>query len=135
MPGPQGPEATNKTAGNEKLPVSKSNNSATEVDQREVPKTSPIQDTNKTTTGLAPAIKSTTASSSPLPVASKVTPPPPPAAPPVPLYVLQRQSIKLMDAQNARLDIYKADKTAANWAAYQEAKAITDKFDADNNLL
>jgi hypothetical protein len=49
MPGPQGPEATNKTAGNEKLPVSKSNNSATEVDQRETPKTSPIQDTNSNT--------------------------------------------------------------------------------------
>jgi hypothetical protein len=48
---------------------------------------------------------------------------------------LQRESLKLLDAQNARLDIYKADRTAANWAAYQEAKAVTDRFDAENNLL
>jgi hypothetical protein len=49
MPGPQGAEATNKTAGNEKLPVSKTNYSATEVDEQEKPKTSPIQDTNGNT--------------------------------------------------------------------------------------
>jgi hypothetical protein len=49
MPGPQGPEATNKTAGNQKLPVSKENFSATEIDTQEVPKTSPIQDTNSNT--------------------------------------------------------------------------------------
>jgi len=49
MPGPQGPEATNKTAGNEKLPVSKTNYSATEIDEQEKPKTSPIQDTNNST--------------------------------------------------------------------------------------
>jgi hypothetical protein len=49
MPGPQGPEATNKTAGNEKLPVSKENYSATKIDTQEVIKTSPIQDTNSNT--------------------------------------------------------------------------------------
>lgn len=47
MPGPQGPEATNKTAG-EKMPISKQGNNAIVVGKPEAPATSPIQDTNKT---------------------------------------------------------------------------------------
>jgi hypothetical protein len=133
MPGPQGPETTNKAAGKEKLTVSKTNNSATEVTDQETPKSSPIQDTNSSTTSLAPAVRPGASGTSAEP--TKVAPPPPPSSPPVPVYVLQRQSLKLLDAQNARLDIYKADRTAANWAAYQEAKAATDKFDRENNLL
>jgi hypothetical protein len=50
MPGPQGPEATNKTAGNEKLPISTENYSATEVDEQEAPKTTVIQNANSNTT-------------------------------------------------------------------------------------
>jgi hypothetical protein len=46
MPGPQGPELTNKTGDNAKLPVSKENYSATEIEQQETIKSSPIQDTN-----------------------------------------------------------------------------------------
>lgn len=49
MPGPQGPELTNKIGANVPLPTSRENNSATEVGKQEPPKTSPIQDTNKTT--------------------------------------------------------------------------------------
>jgi hypothetical protein len=49
MPGPQGPELTNKTGANVPLPTSRQNNSATEIDKVETPKTSPIQDTNKVT--------------------------------------------------------------------------------------
>lgn len=56
MPGPQGPELTNKTGANIPLPRSRENNSATEIDKQEPPRTSPIQDTNKTTppTGYNP---------------------------------------------------------------------------------
>lgn len=49
MPGPQGPELANKIGANVPLPTSRENNSATEVGKQEPPKTSPIQDTNKTT--------------------------------------------------------------------------------------
>lgn len=48
MPGPQGPEESNKADPAQKaLPKSTENNKATEVDKEEPPKTSPIQDTNK----------------------------------------------------------------------------------------
>ena len=49
MPGPQGPELTNKTGATVPLPVSRQNNSATEIDKVETPRTSPIQDTSKVT--------------------------------------------------------------------------------------
>lgn len=49
MPGPQGPELTNKIGANVPLPTSRQDNAATELDKQEPPRTSPIQDTNKTT--------------------------------------------------------------------------------------
>lgn len=49
MPGPQGPEATNKTAGNEKLAISKQNNNAIVIGNQEASPNSPIQDTSKIT--------------------------------------------------------------------------------------
>ena len=63
MPGPQGPEANKKTEGNEPLPISKTDNNATEVDKQEPPKTSPIQDTNKTTPVQANASPTVTSTS------------------------------------------------------------------------
>ncbi len=49
MPGPQGPEATNRAAGSEKLAISKQNNNAIEIGKQEASPNSPIQDTNKVT--------------------------------------------------------------------------------------
>jgi hypothetical protein len=49
MPGPQGPELTNKAAGSEPIPVSRQNVGATVTGNTESPKSSPIQDTNKLT--------------------------------------------------------------------------------------
>lgn len=49
MPGPQGPEVDKGAQAKEQLTVSKQNNNVTEIDKAEPPKTSPIQDTNKTT--------------------------------------------------------------------------------------
>lgn len=49
MPGPQGPEATNKSAGNEKLAISKQNNNVVAVGKQEASPNSPTQDTNKIT--------------------------------------------------------------------------------------
>ena len=49
MPGPQGPELTNKNGANVPLPRSREDNSATEIDKQEPPKNSPIQDTTKIT--------------------------------------------------------------------------------------
>lgn len=49
MPGPQGPELNNRNGSSVPLPVSRQENSATEIDKSEPPKNSPIQDTNKLT--------------------------------------------------------------------------------------
>jgi len=109
MPGPQGPEATNKTSGNEKLPISKQDNNAVTFGKTENLPTSPIQDVTKTT-------------------------PPPTETPAVPRYIAMRESVKLQQAYIAKLDAYKVDKTEANWAAYQAAKTAADNYDAANNL-
>lgn len=55
MPGPQGPELTNKTAGSDPIPVSRQNTGATVIGNTETPKNSPIQDTTK----LTPSVRST----------------------------------------------------------------------------
>ena len=49
MPGPQGPELTNKTGANIPLPTSRENNSAIKIDKQESPRNSPTQDTTKIT--------------------------------------------------------------------------------------
>jgi hypothetical protein len=49
MPGPQGPEANKTTQGDSPSVISKEGNGATVIDNKEPPKTSPIQDTNKET--------------------------------------------------------------------------------------
>ncbi len=49
MPGPQGPELESRISGGVALPVSKENNSATEIEKTESPKTSPIESTTKPT--------------------------------------------------------------------------------------
>lgn len=136
MPGPQGPELTTKTGVTVPLPKSKENNSATDISKQESPSTSPVQNVNKPAGKLAsagvtnPVQSSTSASGAPL----TLTPPPSPSAPATPRYILQRESIKLQEAFVAKLDVWRANKTDENFAAYKEAKAISDRFIEQNNL-
>lgn len=69
MPGPQGPEDSNNAEPAQPLPKSTENNRATEVDKEEPPRTSPIQDTNKTT----PQGATQTASAQPTSATAKPT--------------------------------------------------------------
>lgn len=111
MPGPQGPETTNKAAGKEKIPISKQNNGATTVGKEEAQATSPIQDTNKTTPVVPDA--------------------PPPATP---AWALRRESQLLQEVSISKLDAFRANRTEENFRAYQEARAAADAFDRKNNL-
>jgi hypothetical protein len=49
MPGPQGPEATNKTAGNEPIPVSKQNTATTVLGDTEKIASTVVEATAKLT--------------------------------------------------------------------------------------